>query len=86
MDLLECGGMTKGCPTARWRLIPIAVLVAASLSAQGRPQPPDWTAVEAEALEVYQTLIRFDTSATERIEAEYLKRLFDRHGIPAQVL
>jgi hypothetical protein len=50
MDLLECGGMTKGCPTARWRLIPIAVLVAASLSAQGRPQPPDWTAVEAEAL------------------------------------
>jgi acetylornithine deacetylase/succinyl-diaminopimelate desuccinylase-like protein len=86
MDLLECGGMTKGCPTARWRLIPIAVLVAASLSAQGRPQPPDWTAVEAEALEVYQTLIRFDTSATERLEAEYLKRLFDRHGIPAQVL
>jgi acetylornithine deacetylase/succinyl-diaminopimelate desuccinylase-like protein len=78
--------MTQGCSSSRWRLVPLAVLAAATLSAQGRPQPPNWPAVEPEALEVYQTLIRFDTSATERLEAEYLKRLFDQHGIPAQVL
>ena len=42
--------------------------------------------MEDEALGHYQALIRFDTSATERAEAEYLKRLFDQHGIPAQIL
>ena len=60
--------------------------LAVSLAAQGRAAPPDWKAVEPEALGHYQALIRFDTSATERAEAEYLKRLFDQHGIPAQVL
>src|SRR5688572_17715312 len=78
--------MSQGCSPSRWRLVPVALLAAATLSAQGRPQPLDWTAIEPEALEIYQTLIRFDTSATERLEAEYLKRLFDQHGIPAQVL
>ena len=55
----------------------------------GRAGPaasPDWTAVEGEALGYYQALLRFDTSATERAEAEYLKRVLDEHGIPARIL
>jgi acetylornithine deacetylase/succinyl-diaminopimelate desuccinylase-like protein len=59
--------------------------VAVALGAQGPSSQPGWKAVEAEALEHYQALIRFDTSATERAAAEYLKRLFDQHGVPAQI-
>ncbi len=74
--------------SSRALLLPaaLATCVAAALGAQGPIAQPDWPAVEGEALGHYQALIRFDTSATERAEAEYLKRLFDEHGIPAQVL
>ena len=58
---------------------------AASLGAQGRPAQPDWAAVEPEALDIYQSLIRFDSSASERAEAEWLKTLFDEAGITAQM-
>ena len=58
---------------------------AASLGAQGRPAQPDWAAVEPEALDLYQSLIRFDSSASERAEAEWLKTLFDEAGITAQM-
>ena len=75
-------------PMSSWPWLPaaLAASLVASLAAQGKPAPPDWRAIEPEALGYYQALIRFDTSATERAEAEYLKRLFDEHGIPAQVL
>jgi len=66
----------------------LAALVAAavvSLDAQGRGPQPDWPVVEPEALSIYQSLIRFDSTAAERPEAEWLKALFDREGIPAQV-
>jgi acetylornithine deacetylase/succinyl-diaminopimelate desuccinylase-like protein len=62
-----------------------AACAVVSLNGQGRPAP-DWASVEAEALGHYQALIRFDTSVSEKLEAEYIKRLFDEHGIPAQVL
>ena len=64
----------------------LVAFIATSLGAQAPIVPPDWAAVEGEALGHYQALIRFDTSATERAAAEYLKRLFDQHGIPAQIL
>ncbi len=38
-----------------------------------------------EALGLYQSLIRFDSSAAEKPEADWLKQLFDGAGIPAQV-
>jgi acetylornithine deacetylase/succinyl-diaminopimelate desuccinylase-like protein len=60
--------------------------MVATLTAQPRVTGPDWTAVEPEALGLYQSLIRFDTSASERAAAEYLKELFDRSGIAAQVI
>jgi acetylornithine deacetylase/succinyl-diaminopimelate desuccinylase-like protein len=66
-----------------------ALLVACftiSPGAQRPAAPPDWTAVEEEAMRHYQALIRFDTSASERAAAEYIKQVFDQQGIPAQVL
>ena len=56
-----------------------------SLGAQARPASPDWAGVEPEALSIYQSLVRFDSSVSEKAEAEWLKALFDREGIPAQV-
>ncbi len=58
--------------------------LAAGLAAQGTASP-DWRTVDAEALAHYQALIRFDTSATERAAAEYLKGVLDREGIPASI-
>ena len=75
--------MTPHRPMPRWSWLTAALAagLVASLAAQGKPAQPDWTAVEPEALGHYQSLIRFDTSATERAEADYLKQLFDAHGI-----
>ena len=69
------------------RLVAAALILASvvPLGAQPRPAQPDWTAVEPEALGIYQSLIRFDSTTAEKPEAEWLKALFDREGIPAQV-
>ncbi len=63
-------------------VVPVGVV---TLGAQSRPAQPDWTAIEPEALGIYQSLIRFDSSAAEKPEADWLKQLFDGAGIPAQV-
>jgi acetylornithine deacetylase/succinyl-diaminopimelate desuccinylase-like protein len=69
-----------------WLSAVLAVAFAASPASQAPPRPPDWKAVEEEALGVYQSLIRFDTSASERAAAEYIKQVLDREGIPAKIL
>ena len=53
-----------------WLPAALAAGLVASLAAQGKPAQPDWRAIEPEALGHYQALIRFDTSATERAEAD----------------
>src|SRR5690348_5972370 len=69
----------------------LVVLVACSavvLSAQTSTQP-DWPKIEKEALEHFQTLVRFNTAdppGGERPAAEYLKQVLDANGIPAQIL
>jgi acetylornithine deacetylase/succinyl-diaminopimelate desuccinylase-like protein len=63
----------------------VVLAAAAAPAAQRGATAPDWAAVEVEALDIYQSLIRFDSSVSERAEAEWLKALFDRHGVPAQV-
>ena len=68
------------------RLALLAGLSAVSVSAQGRVPQPDWKAVEDESMRHYQALIRFDTSATERAAAEYIRQVLDQAGIPAQIL
>ena len=70
-------------------LVALAVLVVSSLAtlaAQGPATAPDWKALEDENLRHYQALIRFDTSASERAAAEYLKQVLDQNGIPARIL
>jgi len=80
--------MTSSRGLFRGRLLALAfaACMVTSPGAQGRPAQPDWPTVEAEALGHYQALLRFDTSVTERAEAEYLKRVLDEQGIPARIL
>jgi acetylornithine deacetylase/succinyl-diaminopimelate desuccinylase-like protein len=66
-------------------LASLAAFSAASLVAQGRTMQPDWQTVEDETMRHYQALIRFDTSASERAAAEYIKQVLDQNGIPAQI-
>ena len=76
--------------------IPSAVLAAALLavslgSLAGAQAPPaiDWKAVEAETLEHFQALLRFDTSdppGNEKPAADYLKQVLEKNGIPATLL
>ena len=42
--------------------------------------------VEEETLRHFQALVRFDTTAKERAAAEYIKKVLDDNGIPAQIL
>ena len=67
------------------RLVLLAACSAVTLVAQGPAAPPDWKAVEDESLRLYQALIRFDSSVSERAEAEYIKQWLDQNGIPAQI-
>jgi acetylornithine deacetylase/succinyl-diaminopimelate desuccinylase-like protein len=70
----------------RWLSLALAACALVSPSAQSRTAPLDWPKIEGEALDHYQALLRFDTTATERAEAEYLKRVLDEQGIPARIL
>src|SRR5688572_12431284 len=52
------------------------------------PGAIDWPRVEAETMEHFQAVLRFDTSdppGNERPAAEYLKRVLDREGIDTKV-
>ena len=65
----------------------LAVLCAATLSAQ-TGGGPDWKALEPEMMEQFQAVLRLDTRnppGNEHIVAEYLKGVFDKAGIPAQI-
>jgi acetylornithine deacetylase/succinyl-diaminopimelate desuccinylase-like protein len=63
----------------------LVVAALAPLAAQPRSAAPNWTLVEPEALDIYQSLIRFDSSVSEKAEADWLKALFDKHGVPAEM-
>jgi acetylornithine deacetylase/succinyl-diaminopimelate desuccinylase-like protein len=56
-----------------------------ALFAQSPARQPDWPKIEEETMRHYQALIRFDTTEKERSAAEYLKRVLDDNGIPAQM-
>ena len=48
----------------------------------------DWNSLRPEIFEHYSNLVRIDTSnppGNETKAAEYLKKVFDREGIPAQI-
>ena len=63
----------------------------ASLAAQPRPSI-DWAKVDAETMQHFQALLRFDTSdppttppGVEKPAVDYLKQVLDKEGIPNQV-
>jgi acetylornithine deacetylase/succinyl-diaminopimelate desuccinylase-like protein len=63
---------------------PVAVLALGAHS----PTAVDWHAVEDETLRHYQAVLRFDTSnppGNERLVADYVKGVFDKEGIAAQL-
>jgi len=62
------------------------ILAAASLALAQSPPSPDWAKVDEETLRHYQAIVRFDTSAKEKLAAEYIKKVLDDGGIPAQIL
>ena len=69
-------------------LVFVAAAVAAAAVTFAQPPQQDWTKLEDEIMRHYQALLRFDTSdppGRELPAAEYLKQVFDREGIPAQV-
>jgi acetylornithine deacetylase/succinyl-diaminopimelate desuccinylase-like protein len=72
---------------SRRLLVVLLVLLPAVVAAQAPPRV-DWAKAEAETLTHFQALVRMDTSdppGNERPAAEYLKRVLDAEGIPAQV-
>ena len=65
-----------------------ASLASVALVAQSGAQQPDWSKVEAETMQHYQAVLRLDTSnppGNEHLVVDYLKQLFDKEGIPAQI-
>jgi acetylornithine deacetylase/succinyl-diaminopimelate desuccinylase-like protein len=70
----------------RRNVFPFAAFALAAASL--RAQTPDWSRLEAETLEHYQALLRFDTTdppGGEKPAADYLKRVLDKEGIPVEV-
>src|SRR5688572_4290479 len=66
-----------------------ATLAAASSASAQSPRQPNWAEIERETLEHFQAILRLDTRnppGRERRAAEYLKSVFDREGIPAELL
>ena len=69
------------------RLALLFAFGAITLTAQVTAQP-DWKALEPEIMQQFQAVLRFDTRnppGNEHIVAEYLKGVFDKAGIPAQI-
>ena len=70
----------------------LTTLLAASLFTSAalaqRPNAPDWSQVEAETMQHFQALLRFDTSdppGKEQEAAEYLKQVLEKDGIAVEM-
>ena len=67
---------------------------ASPLLAQQRPlnapgAQPNWAQIEAETMQHFQALLRFDTSdppGNEKPAADYLKQVLEREGIPVEIV
>jgi len=67
----------------------LAALLAASALVRAQAPAIDWPAIEAETMQHFQALLRFDTSdppGHEQQAAEYLKAVLETDGIPVTVL
>jgi acetylornithine deacetylase/succinyl-diaminopimelate desuccinylase-like protein len=70
--------------TSRAFSIPV-ILLACFVVTAAQSSEPDWTKANADTLTHYSAIVRFDTTAKERPAAEYIKKVLDDHGIPAQI-
>jgi acetylornithine deacetylase/succinyl-diaminopimelate desuccinylase-like protein len=74
----------------RLRSLLVAFLVAAGpLPAQAPSRPPDWSALQAEGVQLLQEYLRINTTnppGNELEGARWLKRVLDREGIEATIL
>ena len=71
----------------RFSVVMVSMLLAAA-GTSGREQAASTAAIEAETLEHFQALLRFDTSSPPGNEiraVEYLEQVLDKNGIPYQV-
>jgi acetylornithine deacetylase/succinyl-diaminopimelate desuccinylase-like protein len=69
------------------RCVFVALALAAPAADAQRVRQPDWPSLEAETMQHFQALLRFDTSdppGTERAAVEYLKQVLEKEGIPVQ--
>ncbi len=75
----------RGAPLLTATGLAIATLSAALLAQA--PAQPDWKALEAETLEHFQSLVRFNTTdppGGEEPAATYLAQVLQKAGIPVQ--
>jgi acetylornithine deacetylase/succinyl-diaminopimelate desuccinylase-like protein len=69
----------------------LALAVAPTFAQRGQaaqPQQPDWSRIEAETMQHFQALLRFDTSdppGNEKPAVDYLKGVLEREGIPVEI-
>ena len=74
----------------RTRVVVALLLSGVSLHAQSStPRPPDWSALQAEAVQNLRDYIRVNTTnppGNEILGARFLKQLLEREGIEAQIL
>jgi len=66
----------------------IASIASTAVLAQAPPQP-DWSKLQDETMQHYQALLRLDTRnppGNEHLVADYVKQVFDKAGIPAQIV
>ena len=68
--------------------LPSLLLLVHVTAAAQTPRQIDWKAVEAETMQHFQALLRFDTSDPPGIEkpaVDYLKQVLEREGIPVEI-
>ena len=84
-DGIRSSGLRRACAA-------LAVARSLALALHGAlaqtPAQPDWKALEPEMMQQFQAVLRLDTRnppGNEHIVADYLKGVFDKAGIPAQI-
>ena len=86
--LLRADRRKRPGPTT-FAAVALSGLVAAAVTAQSGAGQPNWSAVEEETMRHFQALVRLDTSnppGNEHLAVEYIKQVFDKEGIPAEVV
>jgi acetylornithine deacetylase/succinyl-diaminopimelate desuccinylase-like protein len=69
------------------RRLPFVLASILSVTLSPQSAEPDWAKIDAETLQHFQALLKFDTSdppGHELVAAEYIRKVLEAEGIPAQ--